>query len=212
VQFSGVVQCNFGNATVVGDYVQQDSGRNGFCTDAGPTYPTNGSQVLGVVLENQPNANMTASIYLIGPEVLAPSGSAGPTGATGATGATGSTGSTGTTGAAGATGSTGATGATGIGTAVLVGAPITNSGTLNCPCSVLYLVTDNVTVTLPLASTAGQLLIFADVAQTNGISINRQGLNTITTAGGIGNVTSMGPSATFFLASDGNGHWVSLTQ
>jgi hypothetical protein len=116
VQFSGVVNCEFDSATVVGDYVQQSSGQNGSCTDAGATYPTNGAQVLGVVLANQPSAGQAVPMYLIGPEVLSSSGTVGSTGATGATGPqgpTGANGSVGPTGSAGAEGATGAKGATG---------------------------------------------------------------------------------------------------
>jgi hypothetical protein len=44
----GVAGCKFYNATTIGDYVQ--IGTNGECNDYGPTYPFNGSQVLGRVL------------------------------------------------------------------------------------------------------------------------------------------------------------------
>ena len=134
VQFSGVVLCEFSTATVVGDYVQQSTTQNGFCSDVGATYPTSG-QVLGVVLANQSDTEMAVSVYLIGPEVLPVSGSVGATGAIGATGFTGATGSTGATGATGATGtgSAGATGFTGsTGSTGATGA--TGPSTISYPC------------------------------------------------------------------------------
>jgi hypothetical protein len=112
VQFSGVTNCEFDNATTAGDYVQQSPSHDGFCIDAGASYPTSG-QVLGVVLVNDASTLQVNSTYLLGPEVLASPGATGSTGTTGAAGATGATGAGGATGATGAAGATGATGAAG---------------------------------------------------------------------------------------------------
>jgi hypothetical protein len=76
----------------------------------------------------------------------------------------------------------------------------------------VYVVSDGKTVTLPLASTQGQLLALVDIATDAGITINRQGTNTIFSSGGGANLTSLGPSSSFLLISDGSGHWISMTQ
>jgi hypothetical protein len=89
-----------------------------------------------------------------------------------------------------------------------VGATVTTNTTISGS-SVVYPVNDGVTVTLPLASTAGQVIILIDVtAQSTGITIQRQGSNTITDgqSGGV-NVTSVAGYAIFRLVSDGAGHW-----
>ena len=122
VQLAGVASCEFdGTAPMAGHFVQQSTSDDGFCRDAGLSYPTSG-QVLGVVLADG-SANNPTTVYLVGPEVLPPPGATGATGATrchgsrqvpnGATGATGANGTIGATGATGATDATGATGANG---------------------------------------------------------------------------------------------------
>ncbi len=128
VQFSGPVSCKFDTTVTAGDYVQGSDLHNGWCKDAGSSYPAS-NQVIGIALESDSAVNGTLRIYLLGAEVDGVSGSVGATGPTGATGVTGSTGvagaagvtgstgatgSTGSTGAAGATGSTGVTGSDGI--------------------------------------------------------------------------------------------------
>jgi hypothetical protein len=110
----GQASCTFDNSVNQGDYVQVSPTNNGFCTDAGSTYPT-ANQIIGVALSSS-NANSTGTsqtIFVFGAEVR---GIVGTTGATGGTGAAGPTGATGTTGPVGVTGVTGATGATGVGT------------------------------------------------------------------------------------------------
>jgi hypothetical protein len=77
---------------------------------------------------------------------------------------------------------------------------------------VVYVVTtDNVTVTLPAASTKGQMLIVIETANiNNGISIQRSGTDTITGSGGNQGLTVLGPGSSFFIVSSGSGKWVSL--
>jgi Collagen triple helix repeat (20 copies) len=116
VQFSGPLSCKFDTTVTAGDYVQGSDLHNGWCKDAGSSYPAS-NQVIGIALESDSAVNGTLRIYLLGAEVDGVSGSVGatgPTGSTGVTGSTGATGSTGSTGAAGATGSTGVTGSNGI--------------------------------------------------------------------------------------------------
>lgn len=81
-----------------------------------------------------------------------------------------------------------------------------------CPCETVYVVTDGKTVTLPPATTSGQMIILMDVTTSAGITIDRAGSDTIFSNGGSANLTSLGPSASFMIISDGNHHWVSMTQ
>jgi hypothetical protein len=224
VQFSGVVQCAFTNATVVGDYVQQSPAQNGFCEDVGASYPTSGGQVLGVVLGNQPETEMAVSMYLIGPEVLASSGSGGATGTTGATGSTGATGATGHTGAtgttgstgatgaglagsAGATGATGATGSTGIGTAFSAGANVTTNSTIS-GAGVVYVVNDGLTVTLPAATTKGQIIVLIDGSSSISAGITPAAGSGDKLVGASGGGVSAG--ASYMFVSDGNHQWFNI--
>lgn len=141
----------------------------------------------------------------------APSIVAGPTGATGVAGASGSTGATGPTGTNGTNGTNGATGPTGISNALtLAGSTVANGGTITCPCSVVYTVTDNSSIALPPATTAGQLLVLVDVASNNGFTIQTQGTDHIVDAGGTINLTSVGPNVQFIMVSDGSHHWITL--
>lgn len=210
----GTASCTFDNSVNQGDYVQVSSTNNGFCTDAGSTYPTS-NQIVGIALSssNSGSTGTSQTIYIFGDQVRGTSGSAGATGATGSTGATGATGAAGT-GTAGATGATGATGA--ISNTFSIGnggAALANNSTISSSATaVFYTVADGASITLPLASTAGQYLFLVDAATSSGITINRQGTNTIFSSGGAANLTSLGPNANFLVVSDGNGHWISLNQ
>jgi hypothetical protein len=89
------------------------------------------------------------------------------------------------------------------GTPVIVTATGTISGS-----AIVYVVNDGVTVTLPLASTPGQILVVLDgTTQSTGITIQRQGSNTITDAvqGLIG--ASSVTNTQFRLVSNGGGIW-----
>jgi hypothetical protein len=114
VQLSGVANCYFVSAQTAGDFIVQDPSLDGYCLDAGASYPTSG-QVVGLALQNNPAnpAGAPGAVYLLGPEVFVGSGTTGPTGPTGPAGATGPTGHTGATGNNGATGPSGPAGPTG---------------------------------------------------------------------------------------------------
>src|ERR1700722_6085091 len=74
-----------------------------------------------------------------------------------------------------------------IGTLITTNTTVTGSATV-------YLISDGVTITLPLASTTGQVLILLNLTTTsNGFTIQRQGTNTIMDAlTGALNITSEG--------------------
>ena len=66
----GTANCTFDSSVNQGDYVKVSPTINGFCTDAGSTYPT-ANQVLGVALSSS-NAGSTGTsqtIFLFGAEV-----------------------------------------------------------------------------------------------------------------------------------------------
>jgi hypothetical protein len=89
------------------------------------------------------------------------------------------------------------------GTPVIVTTTSTITGS-----AIVYVVNDGVTVTLPLASTAGQILVILDgTSQSVGITIARQGSNTITdSVQGLIGVSSV-TNTQFRLVSDGAGKW-----
>jgi hypothetical protein len=131
-----------------------------------------------------------------------------PKGATGNTGANGSQGPAGATGSQGPTGPTGPEGPTGtISTVLPMGTAPANggtvpSGTTNC----FYLVADNATITLPPATTAGQMLYLADVAPVKGYTVNTQGTDHINVGDGSLDTTESS-MVNLILVSDGNHHW-----
>jgi hypothetical protein len=156
----------------------------------------------------------------------APAGATGATGAKGATGATGNTGPASTTpDPAGPTGLTGATGAAGGSSNVYgvggntggsgsgaVGSPLQSGATIS-GASTVYFITDQATVTLPAASTAGQHLILIDNDPSNiaaKFTVNASGSNKIndgTTNSSTSGVTSDISFNSMELVSDGNGIW-----
>ena len=84
-----------------------------------------------------------------------------PTGANGTNGSNGATGATGANGTNGSDGATGPTGPTGIGNILTSGTNVTTSGTVSGT-SVVYVCSDGITVTLPAATTKGQVIILLD--------------------------------------------------
>jgi hypothetical protein len=91
------------------------------------------------------------------------------------------------------------------GTPVIVTTSSTISGS-----AIVYVVNDGLTVTLPLATTSGQILVILDgTTQSTGVTIQRQGSNTITDAvQGLIGATSV-TNSLFRLVSDGAGKWYS---
>ena len=67
----GIASCLFDDTSAIGDYVQA-SPTAGECHDAGSTYPTNGSQVVGRILSNVSGATYRIILYppLIGSQYL----------------------------------------------------------------------------------------------------------------------------------------------
>jgi hypothetical protein len=147
-------------------------------------------------------------------------GAQGPAGATGAQGAAGNTGAQGPAGATGAQGPAGATGAQGPaggfnGAYGVGGSTLGNGATIpdwGVNKSVVYFVNNSATVTLPLASTVGQVLIVnaASFAGTN-ITVARQGTDFIRDPLGNSDTRTNFACFTITLVSDGAGHWFVTT-
>jgi hypothetical protein len=72
--------------------------------------------------------------------------------------------------------------------------------------AVVYICTDNIAVTLPAATTKGQMIILLDPAISSGITVHAGSGDSIVNPQG----TSPGAGANFMLVSDGNHHWNSL--
>ena len=148
-------------------------------------------------------------------------GTAGTTGAKGATGATGGTGSVGQAGPQGQTGPTGTAGATGAtggvsgsyGVFGIVTAANAGTAVVSGSSTPLYLVNDNVTVTLPLSVSAngGQIVVLVDnSAISAGIGAKTSGSDQlIHSDGSTGTITGAG---TLTLVSGGNGKWWCLSR
>lgn len=67
---SGILTCTFDGATTANDYAQISSTLQGFCHDAGATFPTNGNQVLGRVLSTNGGTG-NYSMQFFSPEIKA---------------------------------------------------------------------------------------------------------------------------------------------
>ena len=200
------------------------AGATGVTGVPGPAGVTGATGVTGVTGP----AGVTGATGVTG--VPGPTGVTGSTGVTGVTGSTGATGATGVIGPTGATGATGpaglngvngATGATGAAGApggfsgnFTVGAtsssPLGNNATVSGT-STVYWVANGAAVTLPVATTAGQVVILLDA--TTGFS----GTGISAKAGAFDTVfdfnisdTAGSSTSTYFqisLISDGNHHW-----
>ncbi|HMG82643.1 MAG TPA: hypothetical protein VK559_06385, partial [Ferruginibacter sp.] len=109
----------------------------------------------------------------------------------------------------------------GAGGAITYGGTLTNGNTIAVTTPTFYLVTDGASITLPAATTAGQMLylVNTDISVTNvGFTVNRQGGNIIynaqlstplvTHSPASGSSYVLYDSAT--LISDGAGHWFIL--
>ena len=64
IAVAGVASCVFDNATTAGDYVTISSFTLGDCHDAGSSRPTNGAQVLGLVLSTNASSSTARSMVL----------------------------------------------------------------------------------------------------------------------------------------------------
>jgi Collagen triple helix repeat (20 copies) len=175
------------------------NGSNGATGATGPT-GTNGSN--GATGATGPNG------------ATGPAGTAGPTGANGAAGATGAQGPAGTAGAAGATGPTGTSTGTVLSTIASESAGSQNtplaSGTVPTTAVVVF-VTDNKTVTLPTAASAGVghvLYLLDEPPVTDGFTINVASSSGDEFNNGDGSTgTSLSGQTNLYLVSDGVHHW-----
>jgi hypothetical protein len=115
-------------------------------------------------------------------------------------------GTAGTTGSNGTNGATGPTGPTGIGNVLSAGTNVTTSGTVSGT-SVVYVCNDGITVTLPAATTKGQVIILLD-GQTisSGVTPHAGSGDSLVNPSGGGDSAG----ASFMFVSDGNHHWFNI--
>ena len=130
----------------------------------------------------------------------------GPTGVAGTTGPAGSAGATGSQGPAGSAGNTGPTGPAGLGTAFSAGTNVTTNTTLSGT-AVVYVINDALTVTLPAATTKGQIIVVLDgTAISNGVTVLAGSGNSLIGASGGG----VSAGASFLFVSSGSGRWFNI--
>lgn len=184
------------------------TGATGSAGPAGVTGPTGATGLAGA-------AGPTGATGSAGPAgVTGPTGATGLMGATGAAGPAGATGAPGINGTNGFNGATGATGPTGgVANSYTVGAPftapLTNGATVSAN-AVLSYVTAGAKVTLPPATTAGQIIVLIPTSGGFSIGFSAQ-------AGGGDQVfdpnvsdsavATVGPYSTMSFMSDGHHHW-----
>ena len=93
------------------------------------------------------------------------------------------------------------------GTTLSAGTNVTTSGTISGS-AVLYVCTDGISVTLPAATTKGQIVILIDGSTTVSDGITPVAGSGDSLRGASGGGDSAG--ASFFFVSDGNHHWVNV--
>ncbi len=111
----------------------------------------------------------------------------------------------------------------GAGSGITYGGTLTNGNTISVTTPTFYLVTDGASITLPAATTAGQMLylVNTNISTTNvGFTVNRQGGNTIYNAQLSTPVVTHSPASgssyvlydSATLISDGAGNWYILVN